>query len=55
MTVGMAAPQVGIDQRFFIMPSTLDYLKHGKSPTTMRALLRSFEVFINPQIITKST
>lgn len=41
-TVGIAAPQVGIDQRFFIIPSNLSYLKYSTSPTIMRSMIRSF-------------
>jgi len=51
-TLGLAAPQIGVLQRFFIMPKSLNL--NGMSLQVLRSAVRSFKVFINPKILNYS-
>ena len=53
ITVGMAAPQVGILQRFFIVPTSLAFTRYS-SLAAQKAAVKSFNVIINPQIKNRS-
>lgn len=49
-TMGLAAPQVGILKRFFIMPANWKFiLQHYRQPSA--SVLRKFDVFINPIVL----
>lgn len=52
-TLGLAAPQVGILKRFFVMPSNWELIRshHRMVPPSM---LRKFDVFINPMVLEAS-
>lgn len=53
ITLGLSAPQVGINKRFFIIPRNFNYTRYN-SPRVSQAMVRNFEVFINPKILDKS-
>lgn len=57
VALALSAPQVGINQKFFILPKSYNYLNHVSSPATMRSMLRGFIVVINPavHVIEKNT
>jgi peptide deformylase len=40
-TLGISAPQVGINQRFFIVPRDFNFLLYQNSPAMMRAKTRA--------------
>jgi peptide deformylase len=40
-TLGISAPQVGINQRFFIVPRDYNFLLYRNSPAMMRAKTRA--------------
>lgn len=48
--LGLAAPQAGLLNRFFIVPRNLSYAKYD-SPRIAQSMVRNFEVFINPNIL----
>lgn len=51
-TLGLAAPQIGVLQRFFLMPSSLN-IQHIPLHQ-LKSAVRNFNVYINPKIISYS-
>ncbi len=51
--LGLAAPQIGVNKRFFVMPKNFNY---GSSSnfSAMKFLVRNFNVYINPTILSYS-
>jgi len=45
-TLGLAAPQIGILQRFFIMPKNINF--GGINIQVLKSVVRNFKVYINP-------
>ena len=48
ITLGLSAPQIGINSRFFLIPHHLNYTHN--SPNIMSLLVKKFDIFINPSI-----
>jgi peptide deformylase len=51
VTLALSAPQVGILQRFFVVPQNFGYTKFERSPAVMRSMMRNVSVIINPTIL----
>jgi len=50
--LGLAAPQIGVLQRFFIIPKSINYA--GISIQKLKSVVRNFTVYINPKVIEHS-
>ena len=52
-TLGLAAPQIGVNKRFFVMPKNFNY-GSCTNFSAMKFLVRNFNVYINPTILQAS-
>lgn len=48
-TLGLAAPQIGVLQRFFIIPRSINYA--GVSIQVLKSFVRNFTIYINPKVL----
>lgn len=52
-SLGLSAPQIGVNKRFFIMPTNFGYASISNFKL-LKNIVRKFDVFINPTILSSS-